>query len=123
MTTLAILKADAFEGELPEMPIQPDWILEGSPRACGTVLLQSDDKLASSGLWSCTAGKFNWIFGWDEFVHVLEGEATITEDGGETYTLRAGDFAHFPIGLKTEWHVSNFVKKVFTIRTPEPFVL
>ena len=83
------------------------------------MLLQSADKLVSSGLWECTAGRFNWTFEWDEFVHVLEGEVTISEDGGDTYTLRAGDFAHFPIGLKTEWHVPKYVKKVFTLRTPE----
>lgn len=123
MTTTAIQKAEAFQGELPDMPIEPSWILEGEPKARGTVLVQSDDKLLSSGLWSCTAGRFQWMFAWDEFVHVLEGEATIQQEDGKTITLRAGDVAHFPIGLKTEWHVPDFVKKVFTIRTPEPFNL
>ncbi len=123
MTTLAIQKAEAIQGELPDMPIEPSWILEGTPHARGTILLQSDDKLVSSGLWSCTAGRFQWTFAWDEFVHVLEGEAIIQQEGGETLTLRAGDIAHFPLGLKTEWYVSEFVKKVFTIRTPEPFNL
>ena len=123
MTDLTIKKADASDAPIPEMPIEPSWIIEGSPEARGTVLLQSADKLVSSGLWSCTAGKFRWEFGWDEFVHVLEGEATITEDGGSTYTLRPGDSAHFPLGLHTHWHVPEFVKKAFTIRTPEPFDL
>ena len=119
-TALAIQTASAVTGELPAMPIEPSWILEGAPEARGTVLLQSADKLVSSGLWSCTAGRFQWTFGWDEFVHVLEGEATITEEGGNTYTLKAGDSAHFPLGLKTEWHVPKYVRKVFTVRTPEP---
>ncbi len=87
------------------------------------MLLQSEDKLVSSGIWDCSAGKFQWIFGWDEFVHVLEGEVTIAEEGGDTYTLRAGDSAHFPIGLKSIWTVPDYVRKVFTIRTPEPFNL
>ena len=121
MTTLSIQAAKAFSGELPEMPIEPDWILEGSPQARGTVLVQSADKLISSGLWSCSAGKFNWEFAWDEFVYVLEGEVAITEEGGHRYRLQPGDVAHFPIGLKTEWHVPQFVKKVFTLRTSEPF--
>ena len=120
MTTLTIQAAAAASGELPDMPIEPSWILAGAPRARGTVLLQSEDKLVSSGLWSCSAGKFKWEFGWDEFVHVLEGEVTITEEGGETYTLRPGDSAHFPIGLKTEWHVPVAVRKFFTLRTPAP---
>lgn len=123
MPTLAIQTAKAFQGELPDMPIEPSWILEGTPEAKGTVLLQSADKLISSGLWSCSAGKFNWTFAWDEFVYVLEGEVTISEEGGETYTLKAGDCAHFPLGLKTKWHVPDFVKKAFTLRTQEPFEL
>jgi uncharacterized cupin superfamily protein len=123
MTDLTIKKADASQAPLPEMPIEPSWIVEGSPEARGTVLLQSEDKLVSSGLWSCTAGRFRWEFGWDEFVHILEGEATITEEGGNTCTLRPGDSAHFPLGLKTQWHVPEFVKKTFTIRTPEAFNL
>ena len=109
--------------ELPAMPIEPTWIQEGEPIARGTVLTQSRDKCVSSGFWECTAGKFQWTFGWDEFVYVIEGQVTITEEGGATHTLRAGDIAHFPLGLTTYWHVPEFVKKFFTIRTPEPFEL
>jgi uncharacterized protein len=121
MTALALRRVEAFQAELPDMPIEPSWILEGNPRARGTVLVQSNDKLLSSGLWECTAGRFNWTFGWDEFIHVLEGEVRITEDGGDSYSLRQGDFVHFPLGLKTEWHVPQYVRKAFTLRTPEPF--
>lgn len=123
MTTLSIQTAKMDAAELPEMPIEPSWIIDGSPQARGMVLVQSADKLLSSGIWSCTAGRFNWEFAWDEFVHILEGEATITEEGGDSYTLQPGDTAHFPIGVKTQWHVPDFVKKAFTIRTPEPFEL
>lgn len=123
MTDLTIKKVDASDAELPAMPIEPAWIVDGTPDARGAVLLQSADKLISSGLWSCTAGSFRWEFGWDEFVHILEGEVTITEDGGDSYTLRPGDSAHFPLGLRTQWHVPEFVKKSFTLRTPEPFDL
>ncbi len=109
--------------ELPPMPIDPAWIEEGTPAARGTVLMQSQDKLLSSGFWSCTAGKFKWIFAWDEFVQILEGEVTIREEGGATHTLKAGDVAHFPRGLTTHWHVPKFVQKFFTLRTPEAFNL
>lgn len=109
--------------ELPPMPIEPAWILEGTPTACGTVLTQSKDKLLSSGFWSCTTGKFKWEFVWDEFVTILEGEATIKEEDGTTHTLRAGDVAHFPLGTKTVWEVPTFVRKFFTLRTAEPFEL
>ena len=54
---------------------------------------------------------------------VLDGEAAITEEGGDSVTLRGGDFAHFPTGLKTSWKVDKYVKKTFTIRTPDPLEL
>lgn len=109
--------------ELSPMPIDPAWIQEGTPTARGTILMQSNDKLLSSGFWSCTAGKFQWVFAWDEFVQILEGEVTIREEGSATHTLQAGDIAHFPRGLTTHWHVPKFVRKFFTLRTSEPFHL
>jgi uncharacterized cupin superfamily protein len=45
---------------------------------------------------------------------------TIREEGGATHTLRAGDSAHFTLGLKTYWTVPKYVKIFFTLRTPEP---
>ena len=123
MSKLAIQSAAAVTGELPDMPIEPSWIEEGTPVARGTVLVQSADKFISSGLWSCTVGKFRWEFGWDEFVHVLQGRVTITEEGGAAHTLGPGDTAHFPRGLVAHWDVHEDVCKAFTIRTPEPFVI
>ncbi len=123
MSALVIQFASKVSGDLPDMPIQPSWILEGTPRARGKVLLQSADRKVSSGLWDCSAGRFQWTFTWDEFVHVLEGEVSISQQGGPTVTLKAGDSAHFPVGLKTEWLVPRYVRKAFTVRTAEPLVL
>ena len=103
----------------PDMPIPAAQIQGGNPVARGTILTQSEDKKVSSGLWSCEPGNFTWTFTWDEFIRVIEGEVTITEDGGKTYTLRAGDLAHFPLGLATRWNVSKTIRKFFVIRTPE----
>ncbi len=109
---------------LPPMPIEPaQWIKEGNPQAHGAVLNQSADKRLSSGYWTCTRGKFDWHFTWDEFVHILEGQVQITEDGGDTYTLRPGDCAHFPKGLLAHWHVLEPVKKFFVLKTDEPLEL
>lgn len=120
MDALALQWLGAHTGPLPDMPINPAWILDGAPRATGQIFLQSADRLLASGLWECTPGRFRWEFTWDEFVHILAGEVEITELPGTTYTLRAGDLAHFPLGLKTEWRVIQTVRKVFTIRNPQP---
>ncbi len=123
MSALAIQSATLPQGDFGPFPIDPAWIIEGTPTARGNVFLQSADKKISYGGWECTAGKFQWVFGWDEFVHIQEGEATIQEEGGKTVTLRRGDLAHFPKGMKTVWTVPNFVRKVFTLRTDEPLVM
>ena len=72
---------------LPSMPIPPAWIKDGEAEACGTILTQSPDGRVSSGYWSCTTGKFDWTFTWDEFAHILEGQVTIKQDKGKTCKL------------------------------------
>lgn len=124
MATGTLQTTSTSVGELQDMPIDPSWIKEGNPVARGTVVSQSEDKKVSSGLWSCEPGKFEWIFSWDEFVHVMEGEVDITEEEtGNMITLRSGDMTHFPRGMKTYWNVKQAVRKFFVIRTPEPFEL
>jgi hypothetical protein len=120
MSSLEIQSVTLPQGDFGPFPIDSAWIIEGDPIARGNVFLQSADKKISFGGWECTAGKFQWIFSWDEFVHIIEGEVTIREENGKTITLRRGDLAHFPKGLKTVWHVPNYVRKVFTLRTDQP---
>ena len=107
-------------GELAPMPIEPAWIIEGTPTARGNILMQSADKKISYGTWECSAGKFHWLFAWDEFIHIQEGEVEITDETGQVVKLHKGDLAHFPVGMKTVWNVPNYVRKVFTLRTVDP---
>ncbi|MCH2123491.1 MAG: cupin domain-containing protein [Pirellulaceae bacterium] len=124
MSTQTFQTASSPGNVLPDMPIDPSWITEGNPIARGTVTTQSADKKVSSGLWSCEVGKFEWTFSWDEFIHILAGEVDITEEEtGKKVTLRPGDMAHFPQGMKVHWHVKQSVRKFFVIRTPEAFEL
>lgn len=109
--------------KLGDAPIPAELVTEGNPIARIWVAAQSDDLKVTQGVWDCTAGKFSADYVWDEFVMVLEGEAVITPKDGEAFTLRVGDFVHFPLGLKVEWHVPNYIKKTFVLRTPEPFKL
>ena len=48
----------------------------------------------------------HWHEGEDEFVVMLEGEAVLIEDEGETL-LRAGDCAAFPKGVANGHHLVN----------------
>ena len=123
MPTTAGVQVETWPTELPTMPIPPDDIIAGNPSAHGLVLSQSEDRLVSSGCWTCEPGEFSWEFAWDEFAQVLEGEATITEEDGSSHTLKAGQAVSFPRGLKTRWQVTKTIKKFFVVRTREPLVL
>ena len=109
--------------ELTDFPIAPEQIIAGDPVAKIWISSQTEDLKVTQGVWDCTAGDFTWDYDWDEFVLILEGEATIEEVGGETVTLRAGDFGHMPFGSKLKWHVPEYIRKTFILRTPEPLQL
>jgi uncharacterized cupin superfamily protein len=116
-----ILKANpASAVALVDSPIPVNEITGGKPIAKIWVNAQSPDLKITQGVWECTAGTFTHEFTWDEFVMILEGEVTITPEGGYSYTLRAGDFAHFPVGLKTKWQIPKYIRKTFVIRTADP---
>ena len=119
MSPVAERKASS-EVKLADSPIPVALITEGNPVAQTWIAAQADDQRVTQGVWTCTAGKFTWDYGWDEFVMVLEGEAVVTPEGGKPLTLGVGDFGYFPMGLKVEWHVLKYIRKTFVIRTPEP---
>ena len=121
MTSLVVHPGSAVE--LSAFPLSGEQILEGEPAARIWINAQSADRTVTQGVWDCTAGRFTWDFVWDEFVMVLEGEVSITPEGGEPVVLRKGDFCHFPAGLKTVWQVDHYVRKTFTLRTAEPLEL
>ena len=50
------------EVNLNPSPIYPAWILEGNPVARNVLLSSSADGDASSYIWDCTAGRFNWFY-------------------------------------------------------------
>src|SRR6267154_2083267 len=94
----ATLQAAPVVGQMPEYPIPENWIMEGQPDSRGKVLVESADGKLGCGQWRCTPGKFRWEYTLDEFFWILEGEVTISIEGGKTMTLREGDTAHIPVG-------------------------
>jgi uncharacterized cupin superfamily protein len=99
--------------------INPDWILEGNPVARNNLLSSSADGTASTWLWDCTAGKFNWFYDIDETVYFLEGSVSIKDSAGIRH-LKAGDTVFFPAGSSAEWNVEHYVRKVAFLRIPMP---
>lgn len=72
-------------------------------RAGGLTQIGVSHCVLEPGAWS---SQRHWHEGIDEFVVMLEGEAVLVEDGGETL-LRAGDCAAFPKDVANGHHLVN----------------
>ena len=57
---------------LTPRPIEPSWIIEGNPVAQSCVLSQSADGLATTIVWECSEGRFNWNYDFDETILILQ---------------------------------------------------
>ena len=104
---------------LASSPINPSWILEGTPQARVNILSVSRDGLAVIAVWDCTNGSFNWFYDMDETVHVIEGGVTLTDAAG-TREVHAGDVVFFPAGSHAKWVVTDYIRKVAFLRQPVP---
>jgi uncharacterized protein len=99
-------------------PIPKAWILEGDPVARKKLLAGSSDRLASTLMWDCTAGRFNWFYDEDEVIHVLEGSVIIEDAAGVRRRLQAGDTFLFPAGSCHQWTVPHYIRKVAFLHVP-----
>ena len=71
--------------------------------ATGLTALGASHCVLKPGAWS---SQRHWHRLADELVVMLEGEAVLVDDGGET-VLRAGDVAVFPRGVEDGHHLQN----------------
>jgi uncharacterized protein len=108
---------------LRDAPIEPSWIVEGSPIASNTVISRSQDGSALTIVWECTEGRFNWHYDHDETAHLLEGCVTIESAGMAPTRFGAGDVLFFRQGAHALWHVEKKIRKLAFCRTPAPPLL
>ncbi|WP_371823933.1 cupin domain-containing protein [Phyllobacterium sp. 628] len=116
----ALISGSVLDMQLTPAPINPDWILAGNPQARSFEQSASRDRAAYTAVWDCTDGTFRWYFGWDETVYILEGEVHVTDSGGGTRTLRAGDVAYFRGGTWATWKIDTYLKKIAFMRRTLP---
>jgi uncharacterized protein len=120
MSVESIIGLGAAKADLRPSPIRSSWVLEGNPVARNQLLSVSADGNASSYIWDCTAGRFNWFYEADETIYVIEGGVTLRDGAGAARRVCAGDTIFFPAGAHAEWHVENYIRKFALIRTPLP---
>lgn len=105
---------------LDPAPIEPSWILAGSPQARAKIHSQSADGFSSTTIWECDAGAFRWRFEWDETVHILSGSVKVTDETGRVTEIRAGDVAYFAAGSWATWEIDDHVRKIAFCRRAFP---
>ena len=106
--------------DLTPRPIEPSWIIEGKPDATSCVLSQSADGLASTMVWHCTAGKFNWYYDFDETILILDGGIVLESDAMPPTRYGPGDVIFFRDGAHARWHIESHVKKLAFCRKTQP---
>lgn len=62
-------------------------------------------------IWTKEVSTFPWTYDSREVCYFLEGEVTVTPDGGAPVKLRPGDLVTFPKGLKCTWNIREAVRK------------
>jgi uncharacterized cupin superfamily protein len=119
-TMQPVSQASSVEVALSPAPIPADWVLRGNPEARAAELWRSLDGTMVTSAWDCTGGAFEWHFGCEETVHIVEGDVRVIEASGQERVLKAGDVAVFHAGTVATWEVESYVRKIAMCRHPVP---
>tara|TARA_B100000945_G_scaffold307330_1_gene295671 strand:+ start:1570 stop:1845 length:276 start_codon:yes stop_codon:yes gene_type:complete len=66
-------------------------------------------------IWECEPSTFPWTYNEKEICLILNGEATISTDEGNTYSIKAGDLVTFSSGLNCTWTINKKIRKHYRI--------
>jgi uncharacterized cupin superfamily protein len=119
----ALIETTNLAVNLTPRPIEPSWIIVGKPDAQWCVLSQSADGLATTMVWECSAGKFNWHYDFDETVYILEGSVVVESDTFKVTRFGPGDVVYFKKGASAKWHVKEHVRKLAFCRHTQPWLV
>jgi uncharacterized cupin superfamily protein len=107
-----VLPGPAIEQELEDWgPL--DEATGEEMQTTGVTLWEKDG--SETGVWECTPGPSRWTLDTNEFVHVLAGKMTITEDGGRPVDVGPGDTLLFPKGWTGTWDIHETIRKLYVI--------
>ena len=67
-------------------------------------------------VWEKEISEFPWHYDETEICYLLEGEVTVTPDGGEPVSFGAGDLVTFPAGMSCTWTITRAVRKHYCFR-------
>lgn len=62
-------------------------------------------------IWTKEASEFPWSYDSRETCFFLEGEVTVTPEGGKPVSFGKGDLVIFPKGMNCTWKITRNVRK------------
>jgi uncharacterized cupin superfamily protein len=65
-------------------------------------------------IWTKEVSEFPWQYDAQETCYLLEGEVTVTPEGGKPVEIKKGDFVIFPKGMRCRWDIRKDVRKHYT---------
>jgi uncharacterized cupin superfamily protein len=66
-------------------------------------------------VWEKGVSRFDWSYDAQETCYLLEGEVTVTPEGGMAVRFGKGDLVTFPPGMRCVWDISAPVAKHYRI--------
>ena len=103
--------------ELSRFEVAANWIKRGKPNFRAAEFYRSADGATTSGLFECDASEFEWHYDKDEAIYLLEGRVEM-EYLGQRFTVTPGQRVFFKAGTVAKWHVTEKVRKSWTIYQP-----
>ena len=119
----AMIEVSDCNVDLGRRRIMQSWVIEGNPVSRSRILSTSADGTASTIIWSCTEGRFNWYYDFDETIMILEGSIVLESEGLPPKRYGAGDVVFFRDGAHAKWHVEGHVKKIAFCRKTNPAMI
>lgn len=90
-------------------------LIEGAPKF-QTWNVEEGGNGLHAGVWESTPGKWRIEYDEWEYCRILSGVSVITEDGGASRTVKAGDSFVIRPGFKGTWEVLKTTRKEYVIR-------
>ncbi|WP_286238124.1 cupin domain-containing protein [Neptuniibacter halophilus] len=114
MTTLTTMTDCSVEPMTADLD---GWkVIAGNPGMKTWIEYTSPDESMITGCWEATPGTYHATYASWEFIHIIEGEAVITPDGGEPKTIKAGDALMLEADFVGTWEIKQKIFKHFAIK-------
>ena len=100
--------------------VSSEKLLEGNPKQTLWMHHSGSTGEFCSGVWSSEPGKWKISYTEEEFCHMIAGRSIITENGGRSVQVLAGDSFVIPRGFTGTWEVVERTTKQFAIHEASP---